>query len=100
MEHARCSALGISEHTFSEDHMPESWTTEQELKFIKHLGTYGQGDAIPPMRLKLLENDIKASRERTDWGNVNSKKVIAFAEEQRVEEQLNPQHAHVPASVH
>jgi len=68
--------------------MSESWATEQELTFLKNLGTYREGHEINPIRLKLLANDVKAARERVDWGNVNGEKVIQFAEDQFTEERL------------
>ena len=68
--------------------MSESWATQQELTFLKNLGTYREGHEITPMRLKLLANYVKAARERVDWGNVNGAKVIQFAEDQLAEERL------------
>ena len=68
--------------------MSESWATQQELMFLKNLGTYREGHEITPMRLKLLENYIQAARERVDWGHVNGEQVIQFAEAQFAEERL------------
>ena len=68
--------------------MPESWATQQELTFLKNLGTYREGHEITPMRLRLLANYVKAARERVDWGNMNGEKVIQFAEAQFAEERL------------
>jgi hypothetical protein len=68
--------------------MSQSWATEQELTFVKNLGTYREGHEIIPMRLKLLENYVKAARERYNWGNVNGERVIQFAEAELVEERL------------
>ncbi len=45
-----------------------------------------------PMRLKLLENYVKAARERFNWGHVDSEKVIQFAEAALVEECLKTGH--------
>ena len=68
--------------------MAQSWTTEQELTFLKQLGTYRNGHELMPMRLKLLENYLQAARARTDWGPVNRETVIRFAEEQLAEARL------------
>jgi hypothetical protein len=68
--------------------MSESWATQHELTFLKHLGTYREGHEITPMRLKLLANYVKAARARVDWGSVNGEKVIQFAEAQYTEERL------------
>ena len=68
--------------------MADGWETEQELIFLKHLGTYREGHERTPMRLQLLANDIQTARARVDWGNVNGKQVIAFAEAQYAEEYL------------
>jgi hypothetical protein len=68
--------------------MSESWVTEQELTFLKNLGTYREGHEIHPMRLKLLANYVKAAPERVDWGNVNGEQVIQFAEDPFTEERL------------
>jgi len=68
--------------------MSQSWATEQELMFVKNLGTYREGHEIIPMRLKLLENYVRAARERFNWGNVNGERVIQFAEAELVEERL------------
>lgn len=68
--------------------MAPSWATEHELTFIKNLGTYRVGDEMRPMRLKLLVNYVKAAQERFNWGNVDSEKVIQFAEAELVEERL------------
>ena len=68
--------------------MSDSWATQQELTFLKNLGTYREGHEITPMRLKLLANYVKAARKRVDWGNVNGEKVIRFAENQLAEECL------------
>jgi len=80
--------------------MSESWATQQELTFLKNLGRHREGYEIIPMRRKLLENYVKAARKRADWGNVNSEKVIAFAEAQLAEEHLKIGRTHVPASIH
>jgi hypothetical protein len=66
--------------------MSESWATQQEVTFLKNLGRHREGHEIIPMRRRLLENYVKAARKRADWGNVNSEKVIAFAEAQLAEE--------------
>ena len=71
--------------------MSESWATEQEITFLKHLGTYREGHEITPIRLKLLENYVKAARGRLDWGSVNRVKVMEFAEAQLAEARLNSQ---------
>ncbi len=68
--------------------MSQSWATEHELTFIKNLGTYRVGHKMSPMRLKLLANYLKAAQERFNWGNVDSGKVIQFAEAQLVEERI------------
>ena len=80
--------------------MLESWATQQELTFLKNLGTYREGHEIIPMRLKLLENYVKAARERVDWGNVDGEQVIEFAEEQLAEEHLKTRQTLVPPFVH
>ena len=68
--------------------MSQSWATEHELTFVNNLGTYRVGHEMSPMRLKLLENYVKAARERRDWGNMDGEKVIQFAEAALVEERL------------
>lgn len=68
--------------------MSASWATQQELTFVKHLGTYREGHEITPIRLKLLANYIKLARQRVDWGDVNGEQVIEFAEAQFAEESL------------
>ncbi|ETW93198.1 hypothetical protein [Candidatus Entotheonella palauensis] len=68
--------------------MSESWATQQELTFLKNLGTYREGHEMTPMRLQLLANYVKAARERVDWGRVNGEKVIEFAEAQFAKERL------------
>ena len=68
--------------------MSQEWTTEQECAFIKHLGTYREGHDSASTRLALLETYVKAARERADWGKINAKRVIEFAETQLVEEQF------------
>ena len=71
--------------------MVESWTTEQELRFIKNLGTHRQGYRILLTRLKLLEKYVQTARARFFWGTMNGERVITFAETQLAEEQLKPQ---------
>ncbi len=68
--------------------MSESWATDQELTFLKNLGTHREGHEVAPKRLKLLESYLKAARERVDWGTVSGEKVIQFAEAQVAEERL------------
>lgn len=68
--------------------MADSWATEQELSFLKNLGTYREGKDVGPVRLKLLENYLEAARERVNWGTVNGEQVIQFAEDQVAEERL------------
>jgi hypothetical protein len=80
--------------------MAESWTTEQELKFIKNLGTYRQGHEITPMRLSLLEKYVQTARERCYWGTMHGEQVIKFAEAQLAEEHLKTGQTPVPAALH
>ncbi|ETW93832.1 MAG: hypothetical protein ETSY1_37510 [Candidatus Entotheonella factor] len=68
--------------------MSELWATQQELTFLKHLGTYRQGHEMTSTRLQLLANYVKVARERVDWGHVNGEQVIRFAEAQLAEERL------------
>ena len=68
--------------------MAESWATQHEVTFLKNLGRHREGHEVIPMRRTLLENYVKAARKRADWGDVNSEKVIAFAEAQLAEERL------------
>ena len=53
------------------------WTTEDEIKFIEGLGTWIWGIATPTH--KLLRNYITANEKRTDWGEVDSYKVLIRA---------------------
>ena len=80
--------------------MSESWATQQEVTFLKNLGRHREGHEIIPMRRTLLENYVKAARKRADWGNVNSEKVIAFAEAQLAEEDHTDGHTRVSAALH
>ena len=80
--------------------MSESWTTEQELQFIKNLGMHRQGHRIILTRLKLLESYVKTARARFYWGAISGEQAIQFAEEQLTEEHLKTPHTPVPASVH
>ena len=68
--------------------MSQSWATEQELSFLKNLGTYREGDERRPRRLQLLEKYVKAARERSDWGPVNRETVMRFTEEMLAEAHL------------
>jgi hypothetical protein len=60
--------------------MATSWATEQEITFIKKLGSHREGHEITPMRLELLMSYVQAARHRLDWGNMNGEKIIQFAE--------------------
>ena len=73
--------------------MAESWATQQELTFLKYLGTYREGHELKPMRLRLLENDVKAAYERSDWGSVNRDTVLRLAEEMLAEACLHAEEA-------
>ena len=68
--------------------MAQSWTTEQELAFLKQLGTYREGHELRPIRLQLLEKYVMAARERSDWGPVNRETIMRFAEDMLAEERL------------
>jgi hypothetical protein len=72
--------------------MALSWTTEHELSFITHLGTYREGHKITPMRLALLTNYVQAARTRRHWGTLDSATVIRYAEAQLAEEQRKAGH--------
>lgn len=68
--------------------MATSWATEQELTFIRKLGTHREGHEIHPMRLGLLASYVEAARLRLDWGSMNGEKIIQFAEDQLAAERL------------
>ncbi len=58
-------------------------TTEQEIKFIEGLGKFslqGQGKIIS--RPELLRGYIKASKDRTDWGDVDQEQAVQAAREE------------------
>ncbi len=68
--------------------MATSWATEQELTFIKKLGTHREGHEINPIRLGLLVSYVEAARHRLDWGSMDGEKIIQYAEDQLAEERL------------
>ncbi|WP_419661497.1 uncharacterized protein Dvar_19300 [Desulfosarcina variabilis str. Montpellier] len=62
-----------------------SWTTKNEINFIKGLGTgkFTNGNATVEQqtRAELLVKYIDAAKLRTNWGAVDQEKAISFAEE-------------------
>lgn len=56
-----------------------SWTTVNELNFIKGLGSFSyQGKSDTPRR-KLLNLYIHSAHRRDDWGAIDKDTVINFA---------------------
>jgi hypothetical protein len=61
-----------------------TWTTEDEKKFIKGVGTFAPGRAEGDMaREMLLQNYIVFMSEvRHNFGRINKGEVIAYAQEE------------------
>jgi hypothetical protein len=68
------------------------WATLEELHFISNIMMHTtptfQAEHEPlEGKCILLENYIKASKQRTDWGEVNAQQVILFAQKELAEKQ-------------
>ena len=60
-----------------------SWTTENELQFVKHLGTWAteSKSVRTKTRRKLLELYLKATNFRDNWGGISRVQVVGYAEQ-------------------
>jgi len=54
-----------------------SWGTKKEIDFLKGIGTHNNP---PKSRQRCLIGYLRASRQRYDWGAINKRQVIEFAE--------------------
>jgi len=69
-----------------------TFTTQDEISAIKGLGSFHNTVAgkLPVSRKKLLKGYLDAAKLRTvmgDWGEVDRKKVIKFAQDELKREQ-------------
>lgn len=58
-----------------------TWNTEDEIKFVKYIGSWGYSNTRKSMfsRLVLLEKYLKSSIKRTTFGkDVDKPRLIAF----------------------
>jgi hypothetical protein len=62
------------------------WQTEEEIKFIKKLGTgkiAQESEGFQSKtRAELLRGYLMGARLRREWGEIDSHKVITFAQEE------------------
>ena len=67
--------LNVNDHS--------SWTTENELQFVKHLGTWAteSKSVRTKTRRKLLELYLKATNFRDNWGGISRVQVVGYAEQ-------------------
>lgn len=59
------------------------WSTEDELKFIRHMGCNCYGFCHTP-RGRLLALYAQAIERRTEWGHIDPERVRAYLATQRV----------------
>ncbi len=65
-----------------------TFTTADEISSIKGLGTFhNEVSGRPPVsRKKLLRGYIMAASLRSDWGDIDKKKAIKFAQQELIRE--------------
>jgi len=60
-----------------------SWTTQDELKFIKDIGTHSEKSlcsrSLRARKAELLEKYLESADMRTDWVDINKSRVISYA---------------------
>lgn len=54
-----------------------SWTTKNEIKFLRHIGTHDKKRPRNPK--KCLEGYLKGAELRDDWGRIDKKEAIRTA---------------------
>ena len=55
-----------------------SWSTADELSFLRGLGNYTD-QPVKPSRVKLLEGYLAGAEQRTDWTGMIRSNIIANA---------------------
>ena len=66
------------------------WTTQSELKFVAGLGSFAKEMGDKPTREELLRRYLIAANNRANWGGMNRRAVLSFANESlRQQEKLN-----------
>ena len=59
--------------------MALSWTTKNEIDYIKSMGTHSKSWRVKGMSFEhMLRKYLNAAYKRTDWGNIDRVRVIAF----------------------
>ncbi len=66
----------ISESDDIDPQNEESYTTKREKEFLKFLGLHWGKKSS---RAVLLRKYLKAAKKRINWGDIDSKEVIAYA---------------------
>lgn len=57
----------------------QSWTTADEIEFLRRIGTYNEGSKKQP-RSFWLRQYIQGASQRWGWERIDSKKVLRFAQ--------------------
>lgn len=57
------------------------WTTDDELDYIKHIGSFVEGLEFrtTSRKIQLLKNYIQAAQMRVRWGGIDKVRVIGAA---------------------
>lgn len=56
----------------------KDWTTEDEIDFLKHIGSWINGTDYPGNHKPKLRAYYEINKERVNWGNIDKGKVINF----------------------
>lgn len=59
----------------------KSHTTADEMLFVKTIGIYHEKSRAMP-RLTLLQNYLRASLQRENWGAIDKIKIINFTQDE------------------
>lgn len=51
----------------------KNWSTSDEIQFLETLGRHSKSNAV---RQDLLENYIRAAKERNEWGRVDKDAIL------------------------
>ena len=62
---------------------PKYWRTENEIDFLKKIGTIRENQREGLTRFEILTNYIAAAEKRDNWGKMNKENVLAFAHKVR-----------------
>jgi hypothetical protein len=58
------------------------WSTREELAFLKHIegaqNRHSKGSALP--RPELLRRYREAARRRTDWGEIDARRILNYVD--------------------